>query len=60
MMLMGLTEPVAKIKAHIARVDFNIDYGVSFFETTIRYLGGLLGAYAVSEVFLFFHIRLAF
>jgi len=30
------------VRDHIATVDFNIDYGVSFFETTIRYLGTVL------------------
>lgn len=49
LMLMGLDAQVKRVREHIAKVDFVIDYGVSFFETTIRYLGGLLSAFALSK-----------
>lgn len=48
MMLMGLDAELARARAHVAKLDFRKDYSASFFETTIRYLGGLLSAYELS------------
>ncbi|CAN8098067.1 unnamed protein product [Discula destructiva] len=47
-LIMGKTEVVAQILDWVPQIDFSIsfnDTGVSVFETTIRYLGGLLSAY---------------
>ncbi|PSR81057.1 putative 1,2-alpha-mannosidase [Coniella lustricola] len=47
-LIMGNSEVVAQILAHVPSIDFSISYNdtvVSLFETTIRYLGGLLSAY---------------
>jgi len=50
MMLMGLVEPLKLARAWIAEhLDFNKDWDASFFEFSIRYLGGLLSAYELSE-----------
>ena len=49
MMLMGLDEYVAEARKVVQADDFAKDYSASFFETTIRYLGGLLAAYAASD-----------
>lgn len=49
--IMGLTDLVTQMLDFIAKVDFtttqflNGDDGVQLFETNIRYIGGLLGAY---------------
>jgi mannosyl-oligosaccharide alpha-1,2-mannosidase len=48
MMLMGLTDEVAAAREHVASIDFDSDYDASFFESTIRYLGGLLSAHSLS------------
>mmetsp|Transcript_33537 Transcript_33537/g.46790 ORF Transcript_33537/g.46790 Transcript_33537/m.46790 type:complete len:403 (+) Transcript_33537:81-1289(+) len=47
MLLMGLDDEYGRALDHVRRVDFDRDYGASFFETAIRYLGGLLGAHAL-------------
>lgn len=52
-MLMGLDEQVAKARIHVAGINFSTDRSSSFFETTIRYLGGLLGAYEISRDLLY-------
>ena len=49
MMLMGLDAQVARARAHVARLNFDKDVDMSFFETTIRLLGGLLGAWELSR-----------
>lgn len=49
MMLMGLDAEVSRARMHVASVSFDRDHSASFFETTIRYLGGLLGAYELSR-----------
>lgn len=46
--IMNLREPVNDIVKHIKTVDFtrsNTPGSVSLFETTIRYLGGMLSGY---------------
>merc|ERR1712130_1009226 len=45
---MGLDEEVLRAQKHVDGLNFDIDYGISFFETTIRYFGGLLSAYELS------------
>lgn len=48
--LMNLTEIVTSQLAHVASIDFTTSSGkqpVNAFETTIRYLGGLLSAYDI-------------
>ena len=52
-MIMGLDEQVAKARTHVAGINFSTDRSSSFFETTIRYLGGLLGAYEISRDLLY-------
>lgn len=49
MALMGLTEELARARAHVATLTFDQDKSISVFETTIRYLGGLLSAYALTQ-----------
>eukprot|EP00457_Paulinella_chromatophora_P007371 gb/GEZN01007394.1/.p1 GENE.gb/GEZN01007394.1/~~gb/GEZN01007394.1/.p1 ORF type:complete len:492 (+),score=28.88 gb/GEZN01007394.1/:164-1477(+) len=56
-MLMGLDKEVSRAKKHIAKLDFSKGPGnlnpdgwdASFFEATIRYVGGLLGAHTLSK-----------
>lgn len=46
--IMNLADPVNDIMKHISTVDFTksrTKQTVSLFETTIRYLGGMLSAY---------------
>lgn len=47
MMLMGMGEAERKARAHVGALRFKKDYEASFFETMIRYVGGLLGAHSV-------------
>ncbi|KAI0272317.1 mannosidase [Gloeopeniophorella convolvens] len=51
MLLMGLTEEFDRGLRYISQASFQMPLGKygSFFETVIRYLGGLLSAYAMSE-----------
>ena len=51
--LLDLKDDFAKAKAHVEALDFAKDYEVSVFETTIRYVGGLLGAHELSGDALF-------
>ncbi|KAF3761310.1 family 47 glycoside hydrolase [Cryphonectria parasitica EP155] len=47
-LIMGNTEVVTQILDYVPEIDFSVSYNdtvVSLFETTIRYLGGLLAAY---------------
>jgi hypothetical protein len=37
MIIMGFNEEVARARAHIAKLNFDVSYDVSFFETSIRY-----------------------
>ena len=37
----------------VAHINYNKDYDASFFETTIRHLGGLLGAYEMTRDYLY-------
>ncbi|KAF9054465.1 glycoside hydrolase family 47 protein [Panaeolus papilionaceus] len=56
MILMGLKEELAQAKEIIRAADFSKAVqtsGVPFFETVIRYLGGLLSAYALTSDRLF-------
>jgi len=46
--IMGFRDEFEKAKDFVRRLDFNQDVTVSFFETTIRHVGGLLGAYDLS------------
>jgi mannosyl-oligosaccharide alpha-1,2-mannosidase len=44
--VMDLAEPVNQILDHVAKINFDVAMGsVSLFETTIRYLGGMLSGY---------------
>ena len=44
--LMGKTDVVNMVIDHIRNIDFSkTDSSISVFETTIRYLGGMLSAY---------------
>ena len=47
--LMGLHVELQQARAHVASINWNKNYDVSFFETTIRHLGGLLGAYELTK-----------
>eukprot|EP00467_Chlorarachnion_reptans_P011364 CAMPEP_0114532346 /NCGR_PEP_ID=MMETSP0109-20121206/26614_1 /TAXON_ID=29199 /ORGANISM="Chlorarachnion reptans, Strain CCCM449" /LENGTH=759 /DNA_ID=CAMNT_0001715399 /DNA_START=323 /DNA_END=2606 /DNA_ORIENTATION=+ len=47
MLIMGLEDEYHRAIQHVYRTSFDKDYGASFFETAIRYLGGMLGAYAL-------------
>jgi len=47
MLLMGLDDEYERALGHVRTINFNKDYDASFFETAIRYLGGLLGAHAL-------------
>eukprot|EP01126_Amoeba_proteus_P023409 TRINITY_DN2352_c0_g1_i20.p1 TRINITY_DN2352_c0_g1~~TRINITY_DN2352_c0_g1_i20.p1 ORF type:complete len:606 (+),score=123.99 TRINITY_DN2352_c0_g1_i20:1182-2999(+) len=49
MMIMGLTEEVKRARAWVEGLNFNIAYGASTFESTIRLVGGLLAAYDLSS-----------
>ncbi|PRP89119.1 hypothetical protein PROFUN_01839 [Planoprotostelium fungivorum] len=48
MLLMGLRDEYAKALNHVLKVDFKKDHDASFFEFTIRYVGGCLSAYDLS------------
>jgi mannosyl-oligosaccharide alpha-1,2-mannosidase len=51
MWIMGLKEQFEEAVEHVKKIDFHTSdrQNIPLFETTIRYLGGLLGAYDVSE-----------
>ncbi len=49
MLLMGLENEYQKCKSFVSTLDFKKNQFVSLFEFTIRYLGGLLGAYELSK-----------
>eukprot|EP01079_Euglenida_sp_SAG-EU17-18_P005832 gene5832-1039_t len=61
LILMGMQEEFQQALSHVARINYNVDVRVSFFETTIRHLGypiflplvavskGLLSAYELSQ-----------
>lgn len=49
MYLMDMKEEFERARDFVATLNFKKDYGVSFFETTIRYLGGFLSAYTLSQ-----------
>jgi mannosyl-oligosaccharide alpha-1,2-mannosidase len=51
MWMMGMTEEFEEALEHVKDIDFHTSqrFDIPLFETTIRYLGGLLGAYDVSE-----------
>ncbi len=49
MMLMDMKEEVAKAREHVKTINWKKDVNISFFETIIRYLGGLLGAFELSR-----------
>ncbi|KAG8962485.1 hypothetical protein FRC05_005330 [Tulasnella sp. 425] len=52
MLLMGCTEEYERAVSHVAQVDLTKtarDQPIPFFETTIRYLGGFLSAYALTK-----------
>lgn len=52
--IMGLNNEFEMAKNHVNSLDFDQDYDASFFESTIRYVGGLISAYELSkdEIFL--------
>ena len=51
MILMNLGEEYDAVRTHVMNLDFRnaSDDGIRFFETIIRYLGGLLSAYSFTE-----------
>eukprot|EP01094_Clydonella_sp_ATCC50884_P026997 TRINITY_DN7579_c0_g1_i1.p1 TRINITY_DN7579_c0_g1~~TRINITY_DN7579_c0_g1_i1.p1 ORF type:complete len:679 (+),score=220.97 TRINITY_DN7579_c0_g1_i1:216-2252(+) len=49
LLLMGFGEEFQRALEHVRSIDWEKDYDASFFESTIRYLGGLLGAYHLSN-----------
>ncbi|PVG00894.1 seven-hairpin glycosidase [Serendipita vermifera] len=51
MILMNLTDEYEQARNHVAKVNFKYTYtgSIPFFETVIRYVGGLLSAYHLSE-----------
>lgn len=56
LLLMGLPEEFELARAHVAGIDWHETRGndlVDAFETNIRYIGGLLGAYDLSDDRLF-------
>lgn len=50
MMIMHIKEEFVEARANLMKINFDQDLQVSFFETTIRHLGGLLGAYELSRL----------
>ncbi|ORX90009.1 hypothetical protein K493DRAFT_63273 [Basidiobolus meristosporus CBS 931.73] len=48
MLIMGLRSEFDQVMQYVKEVDFSKSSGVNFFETTIRYLGGLISAYELS------------
>jgi len=50
MMIMGIVEEFKEARDVLEKVNFATDLQVSFFETTIRHLGGLIGAYELSRI----------
>merc|ERR1712228_148519 len=50
MMLMGIKDEFKEARNKLQDISFDTDLKVSFFETTIRHLGGLIGAYEMSKV----------
>ena len=50
LMLMGIKEEFSEARKTLDNIHFDIDLQVSFFETTIRHLGGLIGAHEVSKL----------
>jgi len=48
MLIMDLASPYERAREFVSKLTFDKDYDFSFFETTIRYLGGLLSAYDLS------------
>ncbi|KAK9696835.1 hypothetical protein K7432_012259 [Basidiobolus ranarum] len=48
MLIMDLQAEFDQAKQYVKAVNFNQTSGVNFFETTIRYLGGLISAYELS------------
>ncbi|KAI8381347.1 glycoside hydrolase, partial [Radiomyces spectabilis] len=49
MMVMGLDETMDAVIPEISKINFQLDENVSVFESIIRYLGGLLSAYELSD-----------
>jgi len=50
MMLMGIKDEFEEARKKLQEVKFDINLQVSFFETTIRHLGGLIGAFEMSKI----------
>eukprot|EP00026_Physarum_polycephalum_P003609 Phypoly_transcript_03622.p1 GENE.Phypoly_transcript_03622~~Phypoly_transcript_03622.p1 ORF type:complete len:584 (+),score=103.39 Phypoly_transcript_03622:66-1817(+) len=49
MLIMGLDDMYRESRDFALKVDFEKDHGASVFEYTIRYIGGLLGAYEITR-----------
>jgi hypothetical protein len=49
MAIMGLHDELEHAISHVATLDFNQDKVIGFFEPVIRYLGGLLSGYALTN-----------
>eukprot|EP01083_Nonionella_stella_P074438 201927_1 len=50
LMIMQIKDEFKQAREQLQQVKFDIDLQVSFFETTIRHLGGLIGAYEMSKL----------
>jgi len=46
---MDMKEEFERARDFVSTLNFQKDYSVSFFETTIRYLGGFLSAFTLSD-----------
>lgn len=49
LLVMDLEHEMVQVLPHIHKIDFNVDDNVSVFESIIRYLGGFLSAYELSD-----------
>ncbi|KAG1053345.1 hypothetical protein G6F43_004572 [Rhizopus delemar] len=49
LLVMNLEDELKSVIDHVQRIDFNVDEDVSVFESIIRYLGGFISAYDLSD-----------
>lgn len=49
LLIMNLNEEYANIVPHIQKINFKVDRDVSVFESIIRYLGGFISAFELTE-----------
>eukprot|EP01127_Copromyxa_protea_P018090 TRINITY_DN561_c0_g1_i1.p1 TRINITY_DN561_c0_g1~~TRINITY_DN561_c0_g1_i1.p1 ORF type:complete len:574 (-),score=141.75 TRINITY_DN561_c0_g1_i1:21-1631(-) len=53
LLIMGFDEEYKLARSWVENLDFNVNYDASTFETTIRYVGGLLAAFELTDDNLF-------